>query len=82
MDTNLHIKINGRNAKSKKAVKEAVAANPELVYGAVTSMFGGNGGRLTELPPGQYGFCGPDPYNDRRFYGTIVKKADGTFKVT
>lgn len=73
--------INYRRPKSKKAVKEAIAAG-ELVTVEATSMFGNEyDGPVAEAPPGTITFVGPDPYRDRRFYGTITVSADGTVKV-
>lgn len=60
--------------KSKKAIKEAVAANPHSVRLEATSMVGGNeyDGPVDEMPEGrQVTFVGPDPYTKRTFYGNI-----------
>lgn len=65
--------VDSRRPKSKKAVKEAVNDNPARVSIESTSMFGGFDGPITEAPVGSYSFVGPDPYSDRKFYGTIVK---------
>jgi len=65
--------VDHRRPKSKKAVKEAVQDDPARVSIESTSMFGGFDGPLTEAPVGTYHFVGPDPYSDRRFYGTITK---------
>lgn len=71
-----------RRPKSKKAVREAIAAG-ELVSLEATSMFGNEyDGPVSEAPPGRYDFVGPDPYNARNFYGSITVKSDGTVKVT
>jgi hypothetical protein len=75
--------INYRRPASKKAVKEAVAANPGSVQLEATSMLGNEyEGPVDTAPSGKYTFVGPDPYNKRSFYGTIVVKADGTVKVS
>ena len=72
--------ILGLRPKSKKIIKESVAADPSRVRLEGTSMFGGDyDGPVSEAPNGTYNFVGPDPYRDRRFYGNIVVK-DG--KVT
>lgn len=64
--------VNGRRPKSKKAVKEAVAAG-ERVELEATSMFGNEyGGPVSEAPDGRYNFVGPDPHTDRKFYGTVT----------
>jgi hypothetical protein len=68
--------INGQRPKSKKAVREAVAANPATVRAEATSMFGNEfDGSLAEYGGGTISFVGPDPYTDRRFYGTITVSA-------
>lgn len=68
--------------KSKKAVKEAVASG-FAVYAEATSLHGGEfEGLIYGLPEGEkVVFVGPDPYRDRRFYGTITKK-NGLLRVT
>lgn len=74
--------INYRRPASKKAVKEAVAADPGSVQLEATSMFGNEyEGPVDVAPNGTYTFVGPDPYNKRSFYGTIVV-ANGTVKVS
>lgn len=58
---------------SKKAVKEAVAADPSRVRLEATSFFGNEyDGPVSEAPPGTYSFVGPDPSRKRNFYGTIT----------
>jgi hypothetical protein len=70
--------------KSKKAIKEAMAKDPASVIIENTSMHGGKGGRLTlaHFRGEQITFVGPDPYRDRRFYGTISVAAGDEFKAT
>lgn len=67
--------INGRRPKSKKEVKEAVA-DPDVSVVLVlesTSIFGNPFyGPLATAPDGTYYFVGPDPYSNRKFYGTIT----------
>lgn len=76
------IYVNGARPKSKKAVKEAVAANPESVRVERTSVFGNEyDGPLTGAPVGKITFVGPDPYRARNFYGTIVVTPQG-YKVS
>jgi hypothetical protein len=71
------ILVAGRRPKSKKAVKEALAAG-ERVSLEDTSFFGGNyAGPVAEAPVGTYTFVGPDPYNSRVFYGNIVVAVKG-----
>lgn len=70
--------IGARRPKSKKELKEAVAENPAKVALEATSWFGDEPhGRLTEIPPGNYFFVGPDPYSSRKFYGEIQVRRDG-----
>lgn len=68
--------------KSKKAVKEAVAADPHNVVIEATSLFGNEyGGPVSEMPDHtRITFVGPDPYTSRKFYGTISREGD-KFKV-
>lgn len=64
--------INGQRPKSKKAVKEAIAAGESVALQA-TSLFGNEYDGLVSLAPdGSYHFVGPDPYTKRNFYGTIT----------
>lgn len=68
--------VNGARPKSKKAVKEALAAG-ESVQLEATSVFGNEySGPVSLAPPGTYAFVGPDPYRARNFYGTITVTAD------
>lgn len=70
--------INGSRPKSKKAVKEAIAAGGRVSLEA-TSMFGNEyEGPVSEAPAGRYDFVGPDPYNSRKFYGSVTVKSDGS----
>ena len=72
------ITIGYRRPKSKKEVKEAVAADPGNVSLEATSMFGNEyEGPVSEAPQGRYTFVGPDPYTKRSFYGTITVTASG-----
>ena len=69
--------INGtRRPKSKKEVKEAVAKGDVYILVESTSMFGGYTGPLSAEGDREVSFVGPDPYTDRRFYGTITKRGD------
>ena len=74
--------IQGARPASKKAIKEAITADPSRVRLEATSMFGNEyGGPVSEAPAGSYPFVGPDPYRDRKFYGTITV-AGGKVKVS
>lgn len=69
--------INYERPKSKKAVKEAAAADPTSVQIEATSMFDNEyNGTLADMPDGSVHFVGPDPYTSRKFYGTITKTGD------
>jgi hypothetical protein len=76
--------IKGQRPKSKKAVREAIAADPSSVRIEATSFFGEPfDGPVSEAPAKRYDFVGPDPYRLRNFYGNIIVKvaADGSRKV-
>lgn len=66
------IYVGGSRAKTKKALKEAVAQDPSSVRLEATSVFGNEyDGPLDEAPDGQYYVVGPDPYNKRNWYATL-----------
>lgn len=68
--------------KSKKAVKEAILADPSRVSLEATSLFGNEyDGPVADAPPGTYHFVGPDPYTSRKFYGSITVAPDRSIKV-
>lgn len=75
--------INGRRPKSKKEIREMVAAGENVVLES-TSMYDRGlrtGGPVSELPDGSYPFVGPDPFTSRKFYGTLtVRGGVGTVK--
>ncbi len=76
--------INGKRPTSKNAVAEAVKADPASVVAEATSFFGGEyDGPVSGLTPGgkSIAFVGPDPFRDRRFYGTIARRPDGVIIV-
>lgn len=62
-----------RRPKSKKEIKDLLAIDPNNVGIEATSSFGNEfGGSAKDLPVGaKVSFVGPDPYTDRRFYGTL-----------
>lgn len=66
--------------KSKKAVKEAVKADPSKVALEDTSFGYGYNGPVSAAPNGRYDFVGPNPQTNRKFYGYIVVR-DGAVKV-
>jgi len=67
--------IGQHRPKSKKEVKEAIAADPFNVQVEATSMFGNEfDGQVTEMPENKViYFVGPDPYTKRNFYGQILR---------
>ena len=75
--------VNGKRPKSKKAVKEAVAADPRSVRLEATALLGQEyDGPASEMPVGrQIAFVGPCPYTARKFYGSIFRRLDGTLRV-
>lgn len=78
------VKIRGKHAPSKKAVKEAMRDDPESVTFTCTDLHGKWAGcthRGDLMPDGSGTFCGPDPYKDRKFYGQ-VKVKDGKVKIS
>lgn len=76
--------INGGNAASKKALKEALKSAPETVtfYGtAAVPGMAGYGARYQgdQIPAGiTFSVVGPDPYRHRRWFGKVRVKADGS----
>jgi hypothetical protein len=85
------IYVNGgsgaRRPKSKAEVKRELASNPSGVSVEATSLHGNEpDGRITDphtFPTGtEVHFVGPDPYRDRKFYGTITIVSNDPFKAT
>jgi hypothetical protein len=73
--------LNHARPKSKKQVREAIAAG-DPVYLEPTSLFGNEyGGLVEDAPAGTYYFVGPDPYTARRFYGQVIVSSNGEVKV-
>lgn len=71
-------KSDGSAFKTKKALKEAIAANPDdvVIYG--TSGFSPFTGSADNLEEGvKYSVCGPNPYTDRKWYATVEKTPKG-----
>jgi ABC-type branched-subunit amino acid transport system substrate-binding protein len=67
--------IDGQRPRSKKAVREAVAAGGDVRLEA-TSLFGNEyDGPVADAPDGRYAIVGPDPYTRRNFYGTVTVAA-------
>lgn len=75
---NCGIYINGERPKSKKAVKEAIATDPQSVTLDITEFMKEQTLSLEAVKVNHdYYFVGPDPYNSRKFYGTIRADSDG-----
>lgn len=74
--------LDNARPKSKKAVREAIAANPSTVYVEAVSFFGNDwSGPVSDLAVGQgITFVGPDPARARNFFGRIIRTPSG-FKV-
>lgn len=70
---------------TKKALREAIAADPANVRFYVTDAIGPNAGRTVtanNLDSGvKYTVVGPDPYTSRKWYATVEKRADGKVSV-
>lgn len=66
--------VNGIRPKTKKALREALAANPTAVEFDGTAL-GQEGHRFTAEHTVASGdvlqVCGPDPYRDRKWYASI-----------
>lgn len=76
--------VNRQRPQSKKAIREAVAADPARVRVEATAMIGNEyDGLVSDLPEKfrPISFVGPDPYRNRKYYGTISRKADGAIVV-
>ena len=67
------IYVDGNRPKTKKELKDAIAANVLEVSLEATSMFGNEyDGCLNEAPSGNYYVVGPDPYRSRKWYAHIA----------
>jgi hypothetical protein len=68
---------------SKKAVREALAADPANVRIEATSFHGNefDGNASDPAAPAKVAFVGPDPARKRNFYGTATRNRDGIWKV-
>lgn len=66
--------VNSRRPASKRAVRDALTADPSTVRWEATSLhLGEYGGPADQAEPGTVVyFVGPDPYTSRRFYGTAT----------
>jgi hypothetical protein len=75
--------IQGSRPRSKKALREAVANDPQSVFFDGTSFLGPQfDGRPSDIPEGvTLTVTGPDPYTLRRWYASVTRDA-ATGKVT
>lgn len=78
--------VEASTIKSKKALKEAVAARgAENISVFDTSMFNSLGtitlAHLFELQGSRAVIVGPDVNRDRRWYANVARKADGTYYI-
>jgi hypothetical protein len=72
-----HVRIGGKDAPSKKAIKEAVRDDLESVTFECTDLHGRWAGctHRGDLMPDINGtFCGPNPHKSRKFYGHVKVK--------
>lgn len=78
-----YVYVDGDPAQTKKAIKEAVKDGPpENVYVQDQGLFGGFSGELPQMPVGQkVYFEGPPAPKPHRFYGSIERINEQTWKV-
>lgn len=77
------VQIGGRWCPTKKAMREALVANPASVL-FVDTAFGQplKSYRADEMPVGlRIYIVGPDPANKRDWYANVVRKENGTHRV-
>lgn len=74
------ISIDNQWPKSKKEIREVLAAEPERIKAIATSLFNDEyNGPINRLPTHQeVHFAGPDVHFNRKFYGTIKWNASKT----
>ena len=71
------IYIKNKRPTSKKEVRQVASISPGDIQLEATSVFGNEyDGSIANAPDGTYTFVGPDPYTNRKFYGTIKKSGD------
>lgn len=75
--------IGNSRARTKKQLREALAADPTSVYFDGTSMFSHVTGYAAEnVPDGTIiSVVGPDPFTKRSWYASVQRLPDGKFKV-
>ncbi len=72
--------LNNSRPPSKVAIRRFIADGGTLdaIFIEATSPFGTEyDGLLSEAPLGRISFVGPDPYTNRKYFGTIVVTEDG-----
>lgn len=68
---------------TKKALKDAIKADPGKVYFYPTSDFAGLPGTLDILEKGvKYSVTGPNPYTSRKWYATVEITHSGAIRVS
>jgi hypothetical protein len=82
MFINTGAKINGQRARTKKALREALAVTPDSVTFDVTQLFGELAGRTLAAvdvlthPQWTLVVVGPDPYARRNWYASVAAASD------
>jgi hypothetical protein len=80
--------VNGRRPASKKALREAIKADPSSVTFDSTAMAGARAGDMIKADPDDIGkgntlsVAGPDPYTRRNWYASVQVSASGALKVS
>jgi hypothetical protein len=77
--------VTGERYPSKKAMKEALAAEPAAVYfdGTAPAFQSVQGYRGDELPEGvKLVVIGPNPYTSRRWDANVERRTNGGLKVS
>jgi hypothetical protein len=73
----------GSRPQSKKAMKDALKADPTAIRFEGTAIHGpAFEGTADEIPIGvSLSVVGPDPFTSRRWYATVTRTATGSVKV-
>lgn len=80
-----YINVGVQGATTKKALREAMTADPSTVYVYSTALMGQQyNGPVSAMPEGySLTVAGPDPYKHRDWFATITRSRDGSkFKVS
>lgn len=67
-----YITIKGRMAKSKAEIKRSNIH--DLIFTDTSAFANAGSFTVADLLDGDHVFVGPDPYNNRKFYGNINNK--------